>query len=257
MEAIKNLLSTEVKSKNNTTVENTLNCVLTPAQYLFNGKKVDWIQVGDQKALQIDDIYKGEKTLLKTIVMVVLLVPTSIIGGAFKVLLVRNNYSDFDISFIQKCLKKENGVIYVPKGHRAFAEKIYKYIQSLQSTKTWNVQFNKEGLPFLSEITDLRLLYETHHPSTLDGRWRQQFNNRRKNKNTEILDNIELLWNLSHMNLADRYIQDGLCGNEMEKLCTINPNVIFLKIDQSGAEAPKFSEKMSAVEFFSSLRSTV
>lgn len=246
MNNINYFLLTEVKAKNISTEEKIANFCLRPAQYLWNGKKIDFIQELDQKAVQIDFIYSYEHSWVKTVLMVALLIPGVLLGSAFKAYATCRHHVREDDAFIKKCLKKDAvGTILTPTGQSEFGKKIRNFISVLQSTGSWNSHFNDASKPlFLSEIEDMRLLYEENHPSALGG-WGKGYMPKAAEVNRNILNNIHLLWNLSYINLADHYATSQP-EVEVSALKEINPYVVSLQVEQL-----KFTESVKAKDFFS------
>ncbi len=69
------MLTTEIKAENLSSLERFADVLLTPVQYLWNGRKVDFIQgCSNQKACQMDFIYTPEKrSWIRTCLMIVAL----------------------------------------------------------------------------------------------------------------------------------------------------------------------------------------
>jgi hypothetical protein len=248
MNNINYFLLTEVKAKNISTVEKIANFCLKPAQYLWNGKKIDFIQELDQKAVQIDFIYNSkEHSWIKTALMVVLLIPGVLLGSTFKAYATCRHHVREDDVFMKKCLKKDVvGTILTPTGQSEFGKKIGHFISVLQSTGSWNSHLKDTSKPlFLSEIENMRLLYEEIHPSPAEG-WCRQYAPEAEEVNRNILNNIHLLWNLSFINLADHYVSSAP-RIEVSALKEINPSVISLQVEQL-----KFTKAVKAQDFFQS-----
>lgn len=246
MNSINYFLLTEVKAKNISTAEIIANFCLTPARYLWNGKKIDFIQESGQKAAQVDFIYtSNESSWVKTAFMVVLLIPSTFLGMAFKGYATYRYHVLEDDVFLQNCLKRDAiGKLFTGKGQSAFGEKIRAFIDVLKSTYLWNPHFKHTNKPlFLSEITSMRLLYEENFPTS--GGWTKQSMPQAVKINREILDNIHFLWNLSYINLADHYAVSEK-RIEVSALKEINPTVISLETEQL-----KFTDELKAEKFFS------
>lgn len=77
-------LNTRVSGTNR--LEKVGNFFLTPSQYLFGGKKITLVQSAPSKVEQICDYKKDKpaKEILKTIVAIIALIPSLIIGSALK-----------------------------------------------------------------------------------------------------------------------------------------------------------------------------
>lgn len=247
MNDINYFLLAEVKANNISTVETVANFCLRPAQYLWNGKKIDFIQASGQKAAQLDFIYTSkEHSWVKTALMVVLLVPGTLLGIAFKAYATFRYHVREDDVFMKSCLQKGvMGTIFTPKGQSEFGEKIRAFIAVLQSTGPWNSHLSDTSRPlFLSEVKSMRLLYEQNHPSALGG-WSQGYDSRAEQINRDILNNIHFLWNLSYINLADHYSVHPL-GTEASGLKEVNPFVVSLQVGKW-----QFTEALKAQRFFS------
>ncbi|MBS4167920.1 hypothetical protein [Parachlamydia sp. AcF125] len=248
MNQINDFLLAEIKAKNVPTSEKVANFLLKPTQYLWNGKKIDFIQENGQKAVQIDLIYQvNEHSWLKTACMITLLIPATFLGAILKIYATCRYHRGEDDTFMKKCLKQgAMGKILTPRGQSQFGEKVRDFIETLQSTGSWNAHLANTNKPlFLSEIKGMRLLYEENHPSAFGG-WGKEYMPKAAATNRKILDNIHLLWNLSSINFADHY---ALSSPEMEKeaLKEINPYVISLQVDQL-----KFTKPVKAKAFFAS-----
>ena len=229
MDVLKLFLTTEVKAISNSEAENFANECLRPVQYLFNGRKIDYIQQGQQVAVQADKIYKdSEKNQQKTIIMILLLVPAVIIGGAFKIYAVYQDNKDYEL--IAACLSMEATLIYTHIRDRNFGKKIKAFIAILKSAGIMNMdpQVEKDPL-FLSEITTFRLLQKsnlgrgekvvrglssfasllTDSDLTLD---------RVAITNQIILQSIQtgLLWNLNFLDTADSENVQNPFGRSIE-----------------------------------------
>lgn len=247
MDSINYFLLTEVKAKNISTVEGVANFCLKPAQFLWNGKKIDFIQEANKKAAQIDFIYKPEeRSWVKTTSMIILLIPSTLLGAALKTYAVCRYHKRTDDVFLQKCLQKGVvGKIYTQRNQSEFGKKIHTYISTLQSTGSWNGHLKDVNKPlFLSEVGSLRLLYEENHPNGF-GEWNKQYAPEAVGINRKILNDIHFLWNLSYINLVDHYAVSQR-GIEVSALKEINPSVIALQLPQL-----KFTETVKAKVFFS------
>jgi|GEM_PF-6700102 len=217
MNNISYFLLTEVKGKNISTAERVANFFLIPAQYLWNGKKIDFIQEPGRIAIQMDFIYTAkERSWVKTAAMVVLVVPGILLGSAFKAYATcRYHVTEHD-TFMKKCLDKKIGKILIPKGQGEFGTKISHLIEVLKSK-------NKISQPlFLSETEYMDLSLEKYQLTPAGGHI-EQFNPKAKKFNDVILDNIHLLWNLSYIYFADRLIEQ----KASQALQEINPDVTF------------------------------
>ncbi|KAF3361821.1 hypothetical protein PHSC3_001587 [Chlamydiales bacterium STE3] len=240
-------LLTQVQRKNIGTAETVANFCLKPAQYLWNGKKIDFIQEDDLKAAQVDFIFNSQQRSWKmTAFMVVLLIPGTLLGATLKAYALLRSYDREDTAFLLDCLKKEQAnKIFVPQGQAEFGEKIRQLTETIRSTGSLSARLMDKNKPlFLSEIGDLRLLYEENHPSAFGG-WTKECNPKAIEVNNTMLDNIHLLWNLSYINLVDRYRPLSYPVGEEWSLKKINPTVTSLNV-----ETLKFTEDMKAKDFF-------
>ena len=85
LDGVKLFFITEVKREHVQKSEKIGNFFLRPAQYLWHGKKIDFVQSGTDFASQHDAIYKpAQRSWLKAVLMVIALVPATIIGSIFK-----------------------------------------------------------------------------------------------------------------------------------------------------------------------------
>lgn len=236
MDTINFLLTTRVQGKNISTLEHVGNFFLIPVQYFWNGKKVDFIQDGNNKALQIDLIYQpvqfeedsceGFCDYLFVLARIVLFLPGLIIGAVCKGIAFCMYHDSKDDTFIKKCLafKEYKGIVRSPKGQGAFGDEISAFIAILKTTQIWNAHLNKDPL-FLSEIEDFRLMYVYHHPSARGG-WTDQLDARAKDTNNKILDRVHLLWNLKQINVVDHFVH-GMNHEKKKGLIALNPKVTF------------------------------
>jgi hypothetical protein len=158
--------------------------------------------------------------------MVILLIPGTILGIAFKTYATCRYHVQEDDVFMKNCLKKgEVGKIFTPKGQSKFGEKILAFIDLLQS-KTVNLQnpdFKATSRPFfLSEVRNMKLLIEGHQWNPYGG-WYIQYVSGAANINRLILANVHFLWNLSSIYLADHFIASS--SPEEAVLKEIKPSV--------------------------------
>ena len=248
MNALNYFLLTEIKAKNISTAETIANICLKPAQYLWNGKKIDFIQENSQKAVQLDFIYNSnEYSWKKTAIMVSLLIPATLLGAIFKTYATYKYHAREDDIFMQKCLKRNVvDTVLTPRGQSEFGEKVKAFIAVLRSTSVWNGHFEDKKKPlFLSEIAVIRLLYEENHPVGKYG-WEKHTDPKAIEVNRKILDDIHFLWNLSHINVVDHYAV-SLAGKEVRHLKEINPSVAFFQVKNL-----QFADTVKAKEFFRS-----
>jgi hypothetical protein len=224
-------LITEVKGKTISPVENAANFCLKPAQYLWNGKKVDWIQEGADKAIQIDLIYTpGERSWPLAALMIVLLIPGTILGAALKGYAFCKHHVEADDVFVKENLNKplSNAVYFQDL---QFGEKVSDFIGTLQSTSDLNPAFNDTGKPlFLSEITDIKLRPERHF---------ENYSRLAAQVNGAILKDVHLLWNVSHIDVSDHFARASRTSTEKEQeaLIAINP---FVQANSRTARAVDF-----------------
>lgn len=249
MDGVKYFFTTEVKAKNIAIVERVANFFLIPAQYLWNGKKIDFIQGPNrEKAVQIDVIFRDTQFLwIKIACMIMLLIPGLLVGGVLKAYATCRHHVKEDDDFMKKCLEKHKKLkehkILASKGHHNFATNISELIQTIRSTGSLGDEHLTDSSKplFLSEIQDMRLIYEKHHPS--GGQCVVHDSPAAVMTNRKILDNIHFLWNLSYFNLADHFIV-STPGTEVPALKAINPYVVSFQL-QSG----KRSEAVKARDF--------
>ncbi len=249
MNEINYFLLTKVEAKNISIAETIANFCLTPVRYLWNGKKIDFIQDLNLKAVQIDFIYGFEKySWIKTALIIVLFVPGVALGSVFKAYAICRHHVKEDDIFIKACLKTDEvNKILVPTGQHEFGNRIAGLIDELRSKKSCHPCFSDTHKPlFLSEIESIKLLYENNHLNAF-GDWDKQYIEQAALANRRILDHIHLLWNLSFINFADHYANFPP-GIEVSALKEINPSVVSLQVKEL-----KFTEPVKVKDFFSHL----
>ncbi|MDR3624999.1 MAG: hypothetical protein P4L16_07670 [Chlamydiales bacterium] len=233
------ILTTEVKGKEIHSIENFANMCLKPAQYLWNGKKVELIQRDEQLALQTDFIYQlDERSWKKCAIMVVLLIPGVIIGIALKAYAMHQYHAKGSDEFIKKCLNKDIGTVYVSKGQNSFGKLVSGYIQKLKLEEN---DLKNRKIIFLSEVDYIALRNETHHcTSYLQKTWITKFSTRNFQVNGDILRDVDLLWNLGCLNLADRQ----LLHDDKVVLIKMNPMIVQHETTTHTRTEPKRANKL-------------
>ena len=228
---------TRLQGMNVSTIEKFGNFCLTPAQYLWNGKKVDLIQTGSNTAIQIDYIYDPSESYPweKTAFMITLFIPSTLIGAACKL------YSSYAYPFhqeedawIKRCLQNrpESSQILCPKGQAYFAQEVQCFINALKEIEhhRYNyLNFPKDEKPvFLSDIIGLELPPEAHH---------------RRYSNRDILNRINFLWNLAAIDVGDFYNGLSEIGPEKHALCCFNSTVTSSQ-EKQDMKAKDFFKKL-------------
>lgn len=210
------LLTTEVKGKNIQPVEKTANYFLTPVRYLWNGRKVDLIQKEGHKAIQYEYAYlPSERNGQKFLIMVVLLIPGAIIGITLKVYAFFRYHDAEEDYWIERCLiENKPNTIVAPMGEEAFALQINEYQKALSQTVHPRSVSNSNHL-FFSEVERVSLLVPDYLGAV---------SNEKLLINQAVLFNVDLLWNLSMIDLSD-YYEVAQQGPEVEKLKTLNCKV--------------------------------
>lgn len=252
------VLNTEVKGKNIRTSEHVANFFLTPVHYLWNGKKIDFIQRGDQRACQVNYIFAEgisntpeKKTLFKVIIAIICLIPGVLIGGAIKTFAICT-HSREDKIFMKKCLKLDLGVIRTPKDQTDFGNYVKKLIATIGQTDFIKAKYGDGEIKnlFLSEVNHFWLYWEKYHPNSNpfgNTTWVTSTNAAAVDANRVILNGMDLLWNLSGFTARDHYLNYGPL-REKEALQEMNPvienfNKTNLEFDQ-GIRARAFLKSL-------------
>lgn len=246
MSNVKFLLTTEVLGQKIQPVEEVANIFLTPARYLWNGRRVDFIQKASMKACQYDVAFKPEdKSTRQWVLMVILFVPGAVIGIVLKGYAAYKYHDSAEDAWIQRCLDQNvNGKIYHPKGDALFGDLVSHYIDALSSSQPSLADVNKKPVVFLSEIGIVYLKSCTRSSREHFTYGEISTNQQNIAINQTILSDISLLWRLSVLNMVDYYevVHEGL---EVEGLKALNPQIVTYS-----TATQSYSKPLSAQEFF-------
>lgn len=191
-------LNTEVKGKNIQPVEKVANFCLTPVRFLWNGRKVELIQQGQNKAIQYEHAYTASERsdYNQFFLMVVLVIPGAVVGIVLKLYAYHKYHDKKEDESILRELKFTSypygGCLGLPGSDRHFCNFVQGFLQTIK------IMYPKKGdsLVFLSEIETLTL----HKPTSVE-----QINQRNIRHNQEVLNNLGLLWNLKVLVASGHY----------------------------------------------------
>ena len=223
---------TEVKGLNVQLSEKIGNFFLRPAQYLWKGKKIDFIQFERNFAVQKDEIYKPcQRSWFKSLFMIIALIPGTILGTGFKLYATLRYHIPAHDTLIMNCLQPRHPNLNIISNNADFASEVTSYIEALNKEFRSHpdlhidnyIYKNHKGeriCPFLSEIEGITLVpeYETTCSVT---------NSEGMNNNDAILEKIYFLWNLSVLNVGNRYcgsVRSPLEDTPLVKAAVINKN---------------------------------
>jgi hypothetical protein len=181
----------KIQAKNTSPLERVGDFFLTPVHYLWDGRKVDWIQNGEEQiACQFAPLYpKGN--WLKTAWMIAALIPGIILGTLIKAPVFFFHKSKHDAFILKAYNQRPNRTFYAlqkdGQDSTLFTEKLDNLQKACKDRLTLTAK-EAEAPVFFSEISTIHLRRVHDQPNETEKKTAEQ--------NKRILENLELMWNL-------------------------------------------------------------